>query len=129
QAVLRGEVAADPCRLDAHRAKIAFENSCSRLTFDTGEQRADPGWRLAAFERPAAKARSVPGNKRVFRPREKLDIFRFRLARVARRPAEDPRRADAQVEHAVVGRIGCLISVLHFRPSRQRGEGEGSGDW
>src|SRR5262249_3818610 len=70
------------------------------------EQLARPLRRRAReLERPAAQARPEAGAQRVARVFEELDVLRARRLRAAPGPAEDPGRAHAREEGAVVGRV------------------------
>lgn len=113
------EMALSPFARPTARTAAGFRTRCAML-FDAIEQTIDPRPRCVTVERPASQAWTVSGKQRLLRHREELDILWLRLPRGTRRLAEDPGRAHAEIEHAVVRRIGALIRALHLVTMWQR---------
>ena len=117
------EIAAGALGADAERAQLGRAQAPLGLRVDRGEQPRDPFRGLAVrLERPAALARPVAREQGVLDRGEELDVLAQRLAGRAGRTAEDPGRAHAGHEDAVVGGVLPVEGPLHLlRPQRGRG--------
>ena len=100
---LRLKVPTDPRRLKTQLAEVIISPAAPWILFDPIQQRAQPIWRRAGrFHWLAALAGAVSGNQRLARRIEELHILRQRLARRARRDAEDAGSSNRRVKQAVV---------------------------
>ena len=114
------EVAARARRVDAQAAQLRVADAGLRIALDAFQQPLHPQRRLAAgFERLAALARPVAGERGFAHAGEVLDVARQRLFRAAGRPAEDAGGAHAEIEQAVVAAVAARPGAVHFGDGRQ----------
>ena len=96
----------------------SFRSGC---VLDLLEQRRQPvRRRRPRRHRLAQQARAVAAMERFLDRRRELDVLRLRLARVARRPAENPRRPHAGVEESFEGLVALDERAIHLGGRRQR---------
>src|SRR5207237_944475 len=110
------EVSPDGGRVNPPPSQVAVRDARRRVTLHVREQVGRPLRLIIRLQRSAPLARAVPGHEGCSRSREVIDVLQERLPRVAGWSAEDPRRADAQEEQAIVG--GVPLEVRPPAPSR-----------
>ncbi len=118
EAVTRGKISPHALWIQAHGPQILLADSRLRPLLDLRDQPRHPGRLILASHGFALETGPVAREHGFLRRRKELDVLRLRFPGVTRRPAEDSGRPNAQIEEAVVRRVGTQVGAFHFLPRR-----------